>query len=246
MSAKSTVSAEPAEDSSSASANLLVILGIKQTLNGVYEITPDSGPAFFLRDEYLTLVPKERLLPVKGGLGGSDVLFCQETKTGMQGVFGQEESADLLNAALVFSAERAALTYLARAEQCRFSLKQKLLKKSIDKDAVEKSLDYLEKAGALDDRRFAGAWLRSRYISHAEGRRKLEGELLKRGICKEDAKEALDEFFSERSEYEVCKRALKKCLKTSKDIQKVRTSLVRLGFSAKNIKKVIEEDGICS
>lgn len=232
------------EDSSSASAKfytVLVILGIKQTLNGVYEITPDSGSAFFLRDEYLTCVSKERLLPVEGGLGGADSLFADESslKPGMQGVFNEEESADILSAALVFSAERAAMTYLARAEHCRFMLKQKLLRKGIDKDSIEKSLDFLQRTGALDDVRFAGAWLRSRYIAHAEGRRKLEGELLKRGISKEDAKAALDEFFTDHSESELCKRAYKKCLRIQKDSSKIYSSLQRLGFSGQQIKKAM-------
>ena len=49
-----------ADASSSLSVSLLlqrslsvVITEIKQALNGVYEITPASGPVFFLRKEYL-------------------------------------------------------------------------------------------------------------------------------------------------------------------------------------------------
>ena len=99
MNAKSTVSVEPAEDSSSASAKLyllrMVIRGIKQTLPGVYEITPDAGSAFFLRAAYLSIV-------------STDVL--EESVE-----FSDEQWADILNAALVFSAERLAMRYLSSA-----------------------------------------------------------------------------------------------------------------------------------
>ena len=212
-------------------------------MNGVYEITPDSGSAFFLRTEYLTYVGEDKLQPVKGGLGETDSLFAQDEalEKGMQGVLTDEEAADLLNAALVFSAERVAMSYLARAEHCRFMLKQKLLRKGIDKNSIKKSLDFLETTGALDDVRFAGAWLRSRYIAHAEGRRKLEGELLKRGLSKDVAKIALDDFFSSHSESELCKRAYKKCLRIQKDPSKIYSSLQRLGFSGQQIKKVLNQ-----
>ena len=39
----------------------MVIRGIKQTLPGVYEITPDAGSAFFLRAAYLSIVSTDVL-----------------------------------------------------------------------------------------------------------------------------------------------------------------------------------------
>ena len=195
------------------------IRGIKQTLPGVMEITPDAGSAFFLRTVYLKQVKEEALVP---------------------GVFSDEEAADILHAALVYSAEVAAMTYLARAEQSRFGLTQKLLHKGIDKHAVAEALDYLESVHYLDDGRFAAAWLRSRSIDHAEGRIRLSAELAGRGISKEDSKTALDEFFSEHDEAALCRKAYKKCVRIHKDEDKVRASLLRSGFTSAEIKAVLK------
>ena len=127
--------------------------------------------------------------------------------------FSEEESEDLLEAALVFSAERLAMNYLARAEQCRAGLTRKLIAKGLDKKVIFPALDYLESVKYLDDYRFAGAWLRNRSIDHAEGRIKLSAELAARGVDKTAAVKALDEFFESTDELELCRRAYSRLLR---------------------------------
>lgn len=199
----------------------MLIREMVQTLHGVYEITPDAGSAFFLRKEYLTLVDPERI--------------CSGSR------LNEEETADILNAALVYSAEFAAMTYLARAEHCRAALTQKLLKKQIDKKAIDLALDYLESVHYLDDERFAGAWLRTRSIDHAEGRIRLASELASRGVDRNAAKKALDEFFEEHNQMEICRRALKKARATKNDPDKIKASLMQKGFSLKEIESAMKE-----
>lgn len=188
----------------------------------MYEITPSVGSAFFLRASYLSLLTEEKLF------AGAE--------------FSDEEASDLLNAAIVYGAEFAAMTYLARAEYCRAGLERKLLKKGIEKSAVKKALDYLELCGNLSDERFAGAWLRSRSIDHAEGRIRLAAELASRGVDRIASKKALDEFFSEKDELEICRRAYKKCLLFKKDLDKIKASLVQKGFTLKQVGIVISEE----
>ena len=217
------------EDSSSASVNLsflrMIIKELKQTLSGVYEITPEAESAFFLRACYLHIVQEERL--TKGEI------FCDE------------EVEDILNAALIYSAEVVAMSYLSRAEQCRSSLTVKLIKKGINKKCVEKALDYLESIGYLDDERFAGAWLRNRAINHKEGRIRLGMELANRGISRTVAKNALDDFFSTYNEQELCRAALQKYLRQgsgqNRQKDKIYAFLQRSGFSAKEIRSVLDE-----
>src|SRR5574344_398952 len=232
------------------------ICGIKQTLPDVYEVTPDAGSAFFLRAIYLRQVSAGRLAVAPdccadagwaAGVctddvapdGDSDV--GGECAAGMPGVFTDEEAADILNAALVYSAECAAMTYLARAEQSRFGLTQKLLHKGIDKNAVKEALDYLESIHYLDDRRLAAAWLRSRAINHAEGRIKLSSELASRGIKKGDADSALDEFFENVDQSELCRRALHKMQRQKKSVEQLTAALMRNGFSFTEIKAVLND-----
>lgn len=190
---------------------------------GVCEITQDAGSAFFLRIDYLTLLSEERLFSLKGAVS-------------------DEEGEDILHAALCYSAEMAAMNYLARMEHCRFGLYQKLIKKGIEKNAVNRALDYLESIQYLDDERFAEAWLRSRSIDHYEGRRKLSSELASRGVDKEAIGNALDEFFESHDQLEICAKAYRKVLRFQKDENKIKASLMRSGFSYNEISFVMKQE----
>ncbi len=241
------VSVVHADASSSANVNLhLIILKIQQTSEGVYEVTSDMGSVFFLRSKYLTHVTRDRLVAVEHGLSYNDALFSdsEDLKPGMDGVFDNGDSEDILHAALLYSTEKLAMSYLARAEHCRAGLFRKLQKKDIDKKDINEVLDFLEEEGFLNDCRFAGAWLRTRYIDHAEGRRRLSAELALRGVNAQDAKQALDEFFSERDEHDICCRAYKKLLRTNQKLapDKIHSSLCRLGFTNNTIRSVMKEN----
>ena len=179
------------------------------------EITAVSGPSFFLRSIYLSHVKIEEITE-----GASFADECEE---------------DFVNAGLCFAAEQKALDYLNRSEQYRKGLTSKLMAKGFDKFSIEKALDYLEGKKYLDDRRFARIWLNNRRITHAEGRLKLMNELAARGIKKEFIKEALDDFFEEYSEEEICMRAYRKCMKTKKTQEKTIAYLLKNGFALKLI-----------
>ena len=201
----------------------VVITGIKQALNGVYEVTPDSGPAFFLRKEYLSSQEDAALLECGAVVEG-------------------EAEVSLMEASLVFSVEKAAMSYLARCEHCRAGLKLKLLKKKLPARCIDAALDFLEAEGYLDDERFAGAWLRNRSIDHNEGRVRVVSELLSRGVSLACANKAADEFFSENDEVQICRRALNKLLKTGREGDKITASLLRSGFSMNVIKASRSEE----
>lgn len=187
------------------------------------EITTVSGPSFFIRPVYLSLIQPDEIVD------GAEFLESKEE--------------ELVDAGLCFAAEQKALGYLNRSEQYRMGLTAKLTSKGFAKIHINKALDYLEGKKYLDDRRFAGVWLRNRAINHAEGRTKLSMELAARGISKEYINEALDEFFSENSEEEICMRALKKCVKIKKEEDKIFSYLLKNGFSVKLIQKVKEQYG---
>lgn len=222
------------------------IRSVEQTLPGVYKIVPEAGSVFFLRTSYLNLVAEEALVPCPACMGNDDLLFSStvdETKEESgPGVFSDEEWEDILHAALVFSAERAAMSYLGRAEHCRSGLFRKISAKGIEKDAINLALDFLESEGILDDGRFASAWLSTRYVDHAEGRRKLSAELAARGVKRQAAEEALSDFFSRYNESDICLRAYKKYLRThtSTDETKIVSHLSRLGFSSSQIRQAMK------
>ncbi|WP_022933180.1 regulatory protein RecX [Treponema bryantii] len=192
---------------------------VESSYSGMFKFTPEEGSSFYIRKEYLP----------EGLFDKIDV-----------GVEFDEEQVDLLmDAGLTCAVELKAVGYLARAEQSRFGLTRKLIEKKYDKKYVEAALTYLEGRGYLSDLRFATAWLNTRKINHFEGRSRLAAELASRGIARDVAGKALDEFFSENDEDEICRKAYEK-LSKSKSGEKLTAALMRAGFSLKQIKIISE------
>ncbi len=152
-----------------------------------------------------------------------------------------QDKAQSLAATEASAATQKALALLARCEQCRAGLARKLLAKGFSKDTVEGVLDALEERDFLSDRRFARAWLNSRRIGHYEGRSRLLSELAARGIDKEISKEAVDSFFDEFDEEEICRKAAKKLVAQGKNGEKLMASMQRAGFSWKMSSNIIKE-----
>ena len=191
---------------------------VESSYSGMFKLTPEEGSAFFVRKEYLPEGLFERI----------DV--------GLE--FDDEETDSLLDAGLTCAVELKAVGYLARAEQSRFGLTRKLIEKKYDKKYVEAALTYLEWRGYLSDLRYATAWLNTRKINHYEGRSRLAAELAARGIARDVAGKALDEFFTENDEDELCRKAYEKLAKSKAD-EKLIAALLRSGFSMKQIKSII-------
>ena len=191
---------------------------VESSYSGMFKLTPEEGSAFFVRKEYLPEGLFERI----------DV--------GLE--FDDDETDSLLDAGLTCAVELKAVGYLARAEQSRFGLTRKLIEKKYDKKYVEAALTYLEWRGYLSDLRFATAWLNIRKINHYEGRSRLAAELAARGIARDVANKALDEFFTENDEDELCRKAYEKLSKSKAD-EKLIAALLRSGFSMKQIKSII-------
>ena len=192
---------------------------VETSYSGMFKLTPEEGSSFYIRKDYLP-----------------EGLF-EKIDVGVE--FNAEETDSLLDAGLTCAVEFKAVSYLARAEQSRFGLTRKLIEKKYEKKYVEAALTYLEGRGYLSDLRFATAWLNTRRINHYEGRSRLEAELAARGIARDIAGKALDEFFSENDEDEICRKAYEKLSKNKSD-EKLTAALMRAGFSLKMIKRVLE------
>lgn len=140
------------------------------------------------------------------------------------------------------AATQKALALLARCEQCRAGMERKLLQKGYSKAVVSGVLDALEEKGFLSDERFARAWLNSRRIGKTEGRTRLLAELSARGISKEVSKKAVDDFFEEFSEEEICAKAARKFLSQGKSGEKLMAAMTRSGFAYKMAANAIKEN----
>lgn len=190
---------------------------VETSYSGMFKLTPEEGSAFFVRKEYLP-----------------EGLF-ELLNVGAE--FSEDQADSLMDAGLTCAVELKAVGYLARAEQSRFGLTRKLIEKKYEKKYVEAALDYLEMKGYLSDLRFATAWLNTRRTNHYEGRSRLAAELASRGIAREVAGEALDEFFTENDEMEICRKAYEK-LSKSKSGEKLTAAMLRQGFTQKQIRNL--------
>ena len=202
----------------------MVITSIYETFyDGMYKVQVENegtNSVFFIRQEYLNTLKIENLI---------------------KNIEYDKKAADeLLDAGLACVVEIKALDYLARAEQSRFGLYRKLIEKKYDKNYINKALDFLEAKNYLSDERFARAWLNSRKINHYEGKTKLLAELQIRGIDKDIATVAVDNFFIENDELEICKKAYEKLIKRGKTEEKLVAAMMNAGFSYKLIKSVKE------
>ena len=211
----------------------MVIYAVQEVLSGCLKISTIEEPPFFIREVYLRAMPLEKL---------TNLITYSLSKEVEPLVLTAEEADEINEAKNAFFCEKAALNYVARAEQGKFRLARKLESKGFSKLSIEKALDYMEDKGYIDDTRFALSWLHSRSGKN-EGRLKLSNELLMRGIKKDVAKIVLDDFFKETDEKEKCEKEYKKLLAKGlagdeKNEKKIYDRLVRLGFSSKLIREV--------
>lgn len=195
------------------------LTAIKQSASSICLCTFDGATAFYLRTEYLE-VAKPSLFEVNS-------------------VFSTEEFDDCVQAGLCYSIERQAFVYLNASEHSRFLLKNKLAKKDFDICLIEKVLDFLQAENFLNDKRYAEAFVKNRAITHNEGKTRLLKELLVRGVCSNDAKEALENYYELYSEEEFCKKAIAKLKRLGKKNEKLVTALQRAGFSLKMINQFV-------
>ena len=204
----------------------MIIKSIKETFyDGMFKVQAienEEPIAFFLRDEYLPEIDIYDITP--------DLQF-DEVQTG-----------ELMDAGLCCAAELKAVEYLSRAEQSRSGLFRKLSQKNHEKKYIESALDFLEQKNYLSDSRFARAWLNTRKINHYEGRTKLCAELIARGIDKNTADEAVNAFFEENDETEICRKALEKQIAKGKKDEKLIASMLQSGFSYKMIREIMNGD----
>ena len=198
----------------------MIISCVKQVSDDCVKITVSSGPAFFIRLSYLKTI--------------SPACICDNAE------LSKNDEEEILEAAFCFVAEKKAQDYILRAEQCRFSLERKLLAKGFEKRHIENALNYLEKNSLLSDKRYAKAWLNTRRTKY-EGRKKLNNLLISRGIKKEDAKLALDDFFNDFSESDICKKGAERYIQKGMNSEELFKMLIKQGFSKKMISETLEE-----
>lgn len=199
------------------------IVSVRKGAGGAVHAVAEDGSLFISRDEYFTAASSaesEAWLP------------------NSQPPFDTSDLA-LAVAAAAFSAEKAALSLLARAEQHRAGLAMKLSAKSFPKDSIRLALDRLETTGFLSDRRYAGAWIRQRLRRHAEGPLSLASELASRGVARSAVKDAIsDELGGDEKPRIIAEAYSLLCAKGVETVD-ARMALARLGWRLQDIDEAL-------
>lgn len=132
----------------------------------------------------------------------------------------------------------------AREYTCR-QLRDKLLQGGYPRTVAEEALQYVESFGYLDDERYARSFIE--YQSGNRSRRRMETDLLKKGISEEVFRRAWSDWESEngeQNEYEMIQKFLeKKQYRESeadlKEKQKLFAALLRKGFPGDKIRRAM-------
>lgn len=143
-------------------------------------------------------------------------------------------------------AYRRALQYLRTRLRSRAEIELRLRRYGYDRDTVRHVLEMLASRGYVNDREFAGAWVRDRVRLKPKGRRGLRAELVARGVAAEDVEAALAENV-EDAEEDLARRALAPrlaAIKTrgeEKARRAILSFLARRGFDAGLARRIAAE-----
>jgi regulatory protein len=84
------------------------------------------------------------------------------------------------------------LRKLTAAPRTRAQLEDDLRRRAVSNDVAEKVLDRFTEVGLVNDRAFAGEWVRSRHAQRGLSRRALAHELRNKGVADDLVAEAVD------------------------------------------------------
>lgn len=140
-----------------------------------------------------------------------------------------------------------AIRWIGRRPHSRREIERKLRQLEIEEDAIADVLDKLQEQRLVDDKRFAEQWAESRIISQKKGRRLVSHELRQKGVAREDVEAAMHAI-DPQVEYEHAMQLGKKKWQQTKGEaaarrQKTAAYLLRRGFPAELVRKVIRELG---
>jgi regulatory protein len=147
----------------------------------------------------------------------------------------------------ILSTYDRALTMLAARGRASEDLRRSLVRKGEPADGVNAAIDRLQRAGVLDDARFAREYTRSRVLGGGMSRRRVQHELVKRGVPRDVSLAAIDAVFIEEGvdEASSIERVARKKLRTFSTVdasarrRRLYAFLARRGYDADSIAGVI-------
>ena len=215
---------EPAADSSSPSAKLRVQSLDRSGTIGKLRLELSDGSSFsFLESSLLEAGFTTSALEPGVELAGEEV----------------RRLAELARASQLHA---RALRLLAGSAHSTRGLERKLLTRGAEPGLLAAELARLTNTGLLDDRSYAEAWVRLRLARHPEGQGPLLAGLLRRGVPRELAEQAVRSQLTEEAE-RAGAAALAEKLRRRSDMtpERLHAALARRGFRRGLIRELLEE-----
>ena len=140
-----------------------------------------------------------------------------------------------------------ALNLLSARAYSERNLRRKLVQKEFDPEEIDATMERLTASKLLDDTKFAAEYARQKLVVGGSSARRVEQELQKKGIGREQAKEAIgtvvgDESVDEGASAEKAARKKFKSLSgLEPDVQRRRLFgfLARRGFDLDDVKRAV-------
>ena len=101
----------------------------------------------------------------------------------------------------LYRCKQSALRSVGVRMRSEHELRERLLGKEFSASAIDATMAFLEEYRMLDDTSFARAYVNDRLLKRTLGRRRLEEELRRRGVAREDAGKAVAESISDDDEF---------------------------------------------
>ncbi len=144
-------------------------------------------------------------------------------------------------------ARNAAFRYLAGRPRSIAEVEAKLRSRGFEETIIGTVLSDLTSLGYVNDKTFAGQWAESRMRVRLFGKRRIERELIGKGVERDVVREELSDVFAPGLEQETAHKAAEKKLRTlttsAPEVRKRRIAgfLERQGFSFEVIRAVLRE-----
>jgi regulatory protein len=162
---------------------------------------------------------------------GLSAIFAGRVRVGQ--VLTDEELVKLEQDEAFETAYEKALRFLEPRPRSATEVKQRLLKKQIAVDAIDRVIIRLSEAGLLDDAAFAKYWVESREQFKPRAPRALRFELKRKGLSNADITQAIGEVDESDSAYRAGVERAKRWrnLERREFLEKLTAFLIRRGFA---------------
>lgn len=155
----------------------------------------------------------------------------------------REQFQEIRDEILIKRARKRTMHLLERMDRTEAQLRDKLRQGYYPEDVIEDAIAYVKSYHYVDDLRYAQNYVRSR--KEQKSQRKLQMELLAKGVSKQKIQQALEEEYQQENERELILRWIEKkqyCAQEAdlKEKRRMYQFLLRKGFQSDDILHVLD------